>query len=227
MLVREARAGLGGSADLMIDAKAAIQRTCAFEQYNPVWLEEPLLPDDYQEYAKLSAASPLRIAAGEEASERKSFKILMNVGKIDIVQVDLIRCDGFTEAPKIAALAADQGIPVINHGFTFYLDVAAALYYLASIPNTPGLLEFVVEEGTTLRNSITTTIQTADGRVRAPEGLGVELIGAGIEKFRVVWAESEGIPGRIRRLVELADARDGLVWKFESGLMLARGGLVC
>ncbi|MEO6810266.1 MAG: mandelate racemase/muconate lactonizing enzyme family protein [Isosphaeraceae bacterium] len=192
-LVREARKGLGDSADLMIDAglvfdaKTAIQRARAFEQYNPFWFEEPLLPDDYLGYAKLSAASPLRIAAGEEESERKSFTTLMDVGKIDIVQVDLTRCGGFTEAIKIAALAADRGVPVVNHGFTTYLNVAAALHYLASIPNTLGLLEFVVEEGTTLRNSITSTIRAVDGLVRVPEapGLGVELIEAGIEKFRV------------------------------------------
>ena len=111
----------------------------------------------------------------------------MEVGKIDIVQVDLTRCGGFTEAIKIAALAADRGLPIVNHGFTTYLNVAAALHYLASIPNTLGLLEFVVEEGTTLRQSITETIRSHDGMVAVPDapGLGIELIPAGIQKFRV------------------------------------------
>src|SRR5437764_7426341 len=82
-LVREARAGLGPDLDLMIDAglvydaKTAIQRAKAFEPYNPFWFEEPLLPDDYLGYAKLAASTPLRIAAGEEESERKSFLQLM------------------------------------------------------------------------------------------------------------------------------------------------------
>src|SRR5438445_7014778 len=67
-LVREARRGLGDAPDLMIDAglcydaKTAIQRARAFEQFDPFWFEEPLRPDDYEGYAKLSAASPLRIA---------------------------------------------------------------------------------------------------------------------------------------------------------------------
>ena len=192
-LVREARAGLGPTNDLMIDAglvydaKTAIQRARSFEQYDPFWFEEPLLPDDYEGYAKLAAATSLRIAAGEEESERKSFLQLMDVGKIDVVQVDLTRCGGFTEAIKIAALAADRGLKVVNHGFTTYLNVAAALHFLASIPNTLGLLEFVVEEGTTLRNSITETIRAESGRVAVPDGpgLGIELNEAGIEKFRV------------------------------------------
>lgn len=192
-LVREARNGLGPDIDLMIDAglvydaKTAIQRARAFEQYDPYWFEEPLLPDDYEGYAKLSAASTLRIAAGEEESERKSFLQLMDVGKIDVVQVDLTRCGGFTEGMKIAALAADRGLPVVNHGFTTYLNVAAALHYLASVPNTLGLLEFVVEEGTTLRHAISQPIRAVDGRVAVPDapGLGLELNEAGIEKFRV------------------------------------------
>src|SRR5207249_404165 len=166
----DARAVLGPDLVLMIYAglvfavKTAIQRARAFEPYNLFWFEEPLMPDDYLGYAKLAASSPLRIAAGEEESERKSFLQLMDVGQIDIVQVDLTRCGGFTEAMKIAALAADRGLPIVNHGFTTYLNVAAALHFLASIPNTLGLLEFVVEEGTTLRQSITEVIRAQSGR---------------------------------------------------------------
>ena len=192
-LVREARRGLGDDADLMIDAglvwdaKTAIQRARAFEQYNPFWFEEPLLPDDYEGYAKLSAASPLRIAAGEEESERRSCLQLMDVGKIDVVQIDLTRCGGFTEGVKIASLAADRGLPVVNHGFTTYLNVAAALHFLASVPNTLGLLEFVVEEGTTLRHSISEPIRAVDGMVRVPDapGLGLDLREKDVERFRV------------------------------------------
>ena len=192
-LVREARAGLGPDLDLMIDAglvydaKTAIQRAAAFEQYDLFWFEEPLLPDDYEGYAQLSAATRLRIAAGEEESERRSFLQLMDVGKIDVVQVDLTRCGGFTEAMKIAALAADRGLPVVNHGFTTYLNVAAALHFLASVPNTLGLLEFVVEEETTLRHQITEPIRAEGGRVAVPDapGLGIELSPTGIDKFRV------------------------------------------
>lgn len=192
-LVREARKGLGEKADLMIDAglcydaKTAIQRARAFEPYRPFWFEEPLMPDDYKGYAKLAAASSLRIAAGEEESERKSFLQLMDEGNIDVVQIDLTRCGGFTEAIKIAALAADRGLPVVNHGFTTYLNVAAALHFLASVPNTLGLLEFVVEEGTTLRHQISEPIRAVDGMVAVPDapGLGLELNEAGIQKYRV------------------------------------------
>jgi len=85
-LVRQGRRGLGDEADLLIDAglvwdaKTALQRARAFEEFNIFWLEEPLRPDDYEGYRKLSRASPLRIAAGEEESNRLSFLDLMDKG---------------------------------------------------------------------------------------------------------------------------------------------------
>jgi L-alanine-DL-glutamate epimerase-like enolase superfamily enzyme len=50
-----------------------------------------------------------------------------------------------------------------------------------------GLLEFVVEEGTTLRQSITETIRATSGKVAVPDapGLGIEPSASGIQKFRV------------------------------------------
>jgi L-alanine-DL-glutamate epimerase-like enolase superfamily enzyme len=87
-LVREARKGLGDDADLMIDAglvwdaKTAIQRARSFADSNIFWLEEPLRPDDYVGYRKLSEATHLRIAAGEEESGRQGFLQLMDAGKI-------------------------------------------------------------------------------------------------------------------------------------------------
>ncbi|MCW5981358.1 MAG: mandelate racemase/muconate lactonizing enzyme family protein [Bryobacteraceae bacterium] len=192
-LVREARKGLGDDADLMIDAglvwdaKTAIQRARAFSDYRIFWLEEPLLPDDYDGYAKLSRATDVRIAAGEEESNRHSFIELMDRGQIDVVQVDLTRVGGFTEAMKIASLAFDRGIPVVNHGFTTYVNVAAALHFLNSIPNS-FILEFVVEEQTTLRDCITKQkIVARDGYLDIPSapGLGIDLNEDGIAKYRV------------------------------------------
>ncbi len=191
-LVREARAGLGEDADLLIDAglawdaKTALDRARAFADYGIFWLEEPLRPDDYRGYARLSAASPVRIAAGEEESGRASFLDLMDRGKIDVVQVDLTRCGGFTEAMKIAALAWDRGLPVANHGFTTYINVAAALHWLNSIPNAL-ICEFVAEEKTSLREFVTRQkLRAEDGYLPVPDepGLGVELDQAAVERFR-------------------------------------------
>ncbi|MFN0165618.1 MAG: mandelate racemase/muconate lactonizing enzyme family protein [Bryobacteraceae bacterium] len=192
-LVREGRKGLGDDADLLIDAglvwdaKTAIQRARAFADYGIFWLEEPLRADDYRGYRKLSEGTHVRIAAGEEESSRLSYIDLMDQGRIDVVQVDLTRCGGFTEAMKIASLAWDRGLPVANHGFTTYINVAAALHWLAAIPNAL-ICEFVAEEKTNLREFITRQkIRSRDGYLDIPQepGLGIELDEEAVAKYRV------------------------------------------
>lgn len=192
-LVRYARQGLGNDGDLMIDAglvwdaRTAIQRAKAFSDYNIFWLEEPLQPDDYEGYRKLSEATTVRIAAGEEESSRHSFLELMDRGRIDVVQIDLTRCGGLTEAMKIASLAADRGLPVANHGFTTYINVTAALHWLNSVPNAL-IAEFVVQQSTQLREFITRQkLRAIDGYLPIPEGpgLGIELDEEQIRRFRV------------------------------------------
>jgi L-rhamnonate dehydratase len=192
-LVREARRGLGGDADLMIDAglvwdsKTALQRARAFSEFGIYWLEEPLRPDDYDGYRKLAESTDVRIAAGEEESSRLSFLELMDRGRIDVVQVDLTRCGGFTEAMKIAALAWDRGLPVANHGFTTYINVTAALHWLNSIPNAL-ICEFVAEEETNLRESVTRQkVRAKDGYLDIPQepGLGIDVDWDAVARFRV------------------------------------------
>src|SRR5215472_16637432 len=169
------------------DSKTALQRARAFAEYDIFWLEEPLRPDDYEGYRKLARATEVRIAAGEEESNRASFLELMDRGGIDVVQVDLTRCGGFTEAIKIAALAWDRGLPVANHGFTTYVNVTAALHFLNSIPNAL-ICEFVAEEETNLRESITKQkLRAKDGYLAIPDapGLGIDLDEKGMEKYVV------------------------------------------
>jgi L-rhamnonate dehydratase len=192
-LVRQARAGFGDDGDVMIDAglvwdaRTAIQRAKAFAEFNIAWLEEPLQPDDYIGYRKLTAASPVHIAAGESESNRQSFLDLMDQGGIDIVQVDLTRCGGFTEAMKIASLAADRGLKVANHGFSTYINVHAALHWLNAVPNAL-IAEFVVQENTDLREFLTrNNVRAVDGHLPVPDapGLGIELDEEQVQKFRV------------------------------------------
>lgn len=192
-LVAKARQGLGNSVDLMVDAglawdsKTAIQRASAFSDYGVFWLEEPLAPDDYEGYRKLTEASSIPIAAGEEEDSRKSYLRLISEGQIDIVQVDLTRCGGFTEAMKVATMAADHGRQVANHGFTTYISVAAALHWLGAIPNAL-IAEYVSQGNTNLRNLITRQqILPKDGYLEIPQepGLGVDLDEAMLDRYRV------------------------------------------
>jgi L-alanine-DL-glutamate epimerase-like enolase superfamily enzyme len=87
---------------------------------------------------------------------------------------------------EIASLAADRGLPVVNHGFTTYINIASALHLLAAIPNLH-ILEYVVEEGTTLRDEISSQrIYAVDSWMNVPQkpGLGVTLNPEAIARYR-------------------------------------------
>jgi L-rhamnonate dehydratase len=167
------------------DAKTAVRRCKAFEPYDLAWIEEPLHPDDYNGYAYLCEHAIQHIAAGEQECTVTGFDRLIREGRINVAQVDLSRC-GYTQAMKIAAMAQRAGIKVANHCFTTDINVAAALHYLASIPNTL-ILEYGVEPGEIARSLARNPIAVIDGHVKVPEepGLGVEPDPAVIEKYLV------------------------------------------
>ena len=88
---------------------------------------------------------------------------------------------------KIASLAADHHRPVANHGFTTYVNVAAALHWLNSIPNAL-VVEFVAQSGTDLRDVLTKqTIRAKDGYLDIPQepGIGIDLNEEMVAKLRI------------------------------------------
>src|SRR5262245_39784501 len=191
-LVREARAGVGPAMDLMIDAgcvwdvKTAIRRARQFAEQDVYWLEEPLHPDNLTGYAHLAEAVDLRIAAGEEEAGRHAFLDLMDRGRIDVVQVDVTRCGGLTEAKRIAALAHDRRLPVVNHSFKTGINLAASLHFLAAVPNA-FILEYAISPSP-LRDQLTQEqFPVVEGHVAVPNGpgLGITLNEETIRRYRV------------------------------------------
>jgi L-alanine-DL-glutamate epimerase-like enolase superfamily enzyme len=185
------RRAIGGQVDFMLDiglvwdAKTTIQRCRAFAPYDLFWIEEPLPPDDLEGYGKVSAALDQRIAAGEEECTVAGMTRLMDQGKIDVVQVDLTRC-GLTQAMRIAQLAGQRGVLVINHNFTTDINTAASLHFLASIPNAI-VMEYCIEPSEISRALAKRPIAVVDGYAAVPQdpGLGVEPNPAMIEKYLV------------------------------------------
>jgi L-alanine-DL-glutamate epimerase-like enolase superfamily enzyme len=190
--VRAARQGLGQEVELMVDAglcwdtATAIRRAKQFEPFNLTWLEEPLHPDNLQGYARLSAHSPIRIAAGEEICDIKGFQQLMDVGGIDVVQVDVTRVGGLARAKRIGWDSYDRHRLCVNHSYKTGVNIAASLHFVAALPNSH-YFEYCVEQGA-LRQTLTKQrFPVVDGEIAVPEepGLGVELDEKVMEKFRV------------------------------------------
>jgi L-alanine-DL-glutamate epimerase-like enolase superfamily enzyme len=88
---------------------------------------------------------------------------------------------------KIASVAAEYHRPVANHGFTTYINGAAALHWLNSVPNAL-IVEFAAQNNTDLRESLTRqTIRAKDGYLDIPQepGLGIDLNDDVVQKLRV------------------------------------------
>jgi L-alanine-DL-glutamate epimerase-like enolase superfamily enzyme len=191
-LVAAIRDAVGPDVDVLIDAgqcwdtKTAIGMARRFEPYGVYWLEEPLRPDNVEGYAELARATPLRIAAGEAESDRHSYLHLMEHGRIDVVQFDVTRTGGLTEAKKIAWAAYDRGRSVVNHSFTTDVNVAASLALLAALPEAP-FLEYCVETSPIRTSLVREPVQIVDGYATVSDapGLGVEIDPEILERYAV------------------------------------------
>ncbi len=191
-LVEGARQGVGKETELMIDAGCcwdtvtAIRRSKQFEPYEISWLEEPLAQDNLDGYRILTQVSPIPIAAGEGESGRFSWRELIEIGQIHIAQIDLAR-NGFTEAMRIADMAEDRGLRIVNHFYSTGINLAASLHFLAS-RKTSFICEYSMEENP-LRWEVTKEKMEIDkdGYLHLPEGagLGVQLNEETIETYRV------------------------------------------
>src|SRR5436309_4148704 len=128
--VQAARQGVGPDVELMVDAglcwdtATAIRRARQFEPFNLTWLEEPLHPDNLDGYARLSARSPVRIAAGEEVCDVKEFQQLMDVGGIDVAQVDVTRVGGLSRSKRIGYDASERHRLCVNHSYKTGINIA-------------------------------------------------------------------------------------------------------
>ena len=192
-LVKAVRCGAGDDVDIMLDigfgwenAHHAIEMTRRIEPYRPYWIEEPLLPDDREGYARLADAVDVRIAAGEEDTTRYEFIELMDRAHVDVIQPDVTRCGGLTEARKIAFLAHLRGKPCVPHAWSTSIISAASLHLIATIPNAL-FLEYCVRPNPLNTSLARNRVLVKDGYAEVPQGpgLGVELDEAQLEHFTV------------------------------------------
>lgn len=191
-LVKAARKAAGDKMDIMIDIgkryrlKEAMYVAKALEQLGIYWFEEPLPAEDYIGYKRLTEYTTLRVATGEEESGRLAFKRLIDETHVDIIQPDMSRCGGLTEAKKIATLATDNNILCIPHAFKTGILVAASMHLIAAIPNAP-VLEYSVTESPIRKGILTSPFEMKDGYVSIPQkpGLGIEINREVLDKYGI------------------------------------------
>jgi L-rhamnonate dehydratase len=122
-LVKAVRDAVGPDIELMADAYMGWDVSYAIRMIRMLedagvdlkWLEEPVIPDDIDGYAQIRRAVQTPISGGEHEFTRYGFRELIRKEAVDILQPDVNRVGGITEARKIWAMAAAYNLAVVPH----------------------------------------------------------------------------------------------------------------
>lgn len=171
--VEAVRKHLGDNVPLMVDAnqqwdRPTAQRMCRiFEQFDLVWIEEPLDAYDHEGHAALAAAFDTPIATGEMLTSAAEHGDLIRHRAADYIQPDAPRVGGITPFLKILSQADQAGLMLAPH-FAMELHVHLAAIY----PTEPW-----VEHFDWLEPLFHERLETRDGRMLVPTrpGLGLSL----------------------------------------------------
>jgi L-rhamnonate dehydratase len=192
LLISEVRKAVGPDVELMVDAgmgwnlPTALDMARRCEELGVYFLEEPLPCDDLEGYAALCDAVDMRIATGEKETTKWGFRDLILRGHLDILQPDVARCGGITEALKIAALCSTFNRSCIPHCWSSDILVSATLSVITAIGNVD-YFEFDVWDTPIRKGVAKEPIKAENGFVRVPDGpgLGIELNEDFIAKYSV------------------------------------------
>jgi L-alanine-DL-glutamate epimerase-like enolase superfamily enzyme len=194
-LIETARFTVGPEVELMVDAggseqfwphgyKWALETAKMLANYDVVWFEEALPPDDLEGFIELRRESPIPIATGEVLTRRQSFRPFLERHAVDIIQPDCTKCGGLTEAWRIAWTAYEHNIQWVPHGWNTAIGLAADLALAAAMP-VARYVEYLTPSPY-LDELITEPLRTdADGYLTIPEkpGLGIELDRDALQRF--------------------------------------------
>lgn len=171
--VEAIRKHLGDAVPIMVDAnqqwdRPTAQRMCRiFEQYNLVWIEEPLDAYDHEGHAALAAQFDTPIATGEMLTSAAEHGELIRHRAADYLMPDAPRVGGITPFLKIAAQAEHANLMLAPH-FAMELHV----HLSAAYPTEPW-----VEHFDWLEPIFNERLEIKAGRMLVPTrpGLGVSL----------------------------------------------------
>jgi mandelate racemase len=122
------RHAVGDDMDLMVDFNQglhrgeALQRCHIIDDLGLAWIEEPIVYDDLEGYARLAAELKTPIQIGENFYGPRDLYRALEGKACDYVMPDFMRIGGVTGWLRAAAIAGTAGIPMSTH---LYPEVAA------------------------------------------------------------------------------------------------------
>ncbi|PAE31372.1 galactonate dehydratase [Bacillus sp. 7884-1] len=152
------------------------------DQYRPMFIEEPVLPENNEALKEIARYTSAPIATGERMYTRWGFKELLQQGIVDIIQPDVSHAGGILETRKIAAMAEAYDVALAPHCPLGPIALASCLQVDACSPNAfiqEQSLGIHYNQGNDILDYILNpqTFEYQDGFVSLPKGpgLGVEV----------------------------------------------------
>ena len=152
------------------------------EEFDPMFIEEPVLSENMEYFKEIAAACNIPIATGERLFSKWDYKRLFSAGGVDIIQPDLSHAGGITEVRKIAAMAEAHDVALAPHCPLGPIALAACLQVDAVSYNA-----FIQEQSIGIHYNVGKSVldyvkngedfKFTDGFVGLPKlpGLGVEV----------------------------------------------------
>ena len=158
------------------DADTCLKAIRPWIDFNLFFIETPLPSDDLAGYARVASEQPIPIAAGEWLATRFEFLDLMDRGKVKVVQPDVGRVGGLTEAKRVCNLAEERGLTIVPHLWKSGISIAAAAHLAVTTPNC-AFIEFLPAElceSSLRRDLVIDELRLVNGQVPLPTrpGLG-------------------------------------------------------
>jgi L-alanine-DL-glutamate epimerase-like enolase superfamily enzyme len=195
LLMETARDAVGPDVELMVDAggseqfwphgyKWALETAKMLAEFDVVWFEEALPPDDIEGFVRLTEHAPVPISTGEVLTRRQSFIPWIERRAVDIIQPDCTKVGGLSESRRIAWLAYDHNVTFVPHGWNTAVGLAADLHLVAALP-VARYVEYLTPSPYIEDIVSTPFVLDADGTLPIPTapGLGLDLDWDGINRF--------------------------------------------
>ena len=163
---------------------SAVRLAKKLEQYDPLWFEEPVPPDNIDAMALVASKTSIPIATGERLSTKYEFAKVIEKKAASIIQFNLGRVGGILEAKKISAIAEAHGAQIAPHLYCGPIVAAANIQIATCIPNFL-ILECIEKMDGFYAEILKKPIQWKDGFVIPPKepGLGIEIDEGVIGKY--------------------------------------------
>lgn len=157
----------------------------AVEKYHPLFLEDPIAPDNVEVMADVASKISIPIATGERCINIQEMELIMTKKAARYVRPDVCALGGITPAKKVAAMAEANYVGIVPHNPLGPVSTAACLQLDASIPNftIQEFPSFYLQGGEAAM--LKEPLEVEHGYIKVPNrpGIGIELIDDISEKF--------------------------------------------